>query len=80
MRGSLGRIYRSVGPDDESDEMNVMKKMGMDHRTWIVGSKMDLGGRLDRLDESGGHDGDREVRADKRLMVDGQNGSATIGS
>ena len=39
MRSRLGRIDRSGGTNDKSDEMNLMKNMGLDHRTWRVVSK-----------------------------------------
>ena len=40
LRGRLGRLDRSGGTDDKSDEMNLMKNMGLDHSTWRVGSKI----------------------------------------
>ena len=36
-RFRLGWIDRSGGPDDESDEMNLMKNKGLDHSAWYVG-------------------------------------------
>ena len=39
-RGRLGRLDRSGGTNDKSDEMSLIKNMGLDHRTWRVGSKI----------------------------------------
>ena len=39
-RSRLGRIDRSGGTNDKYDEINLMKNMGLDHRTWRVGSKI----------------------------------------
>ena len=39
-RFRLGWIDRSGGPDDESDEINLMKKTGLGHITWRVGARM----------------------------------------
>ena len=35
---------------------DIMKNMGLDHSAWRAGSKMAWGGRLGRLDRSGGPD------------------------
>ena len=57
-----------------------MKNMELDYSTWRVGLKMAWRNRLGRLGRSDGINGDRAVRADRRLRAGGQNGSATVGS
>ena len=52
---------------------------GKAHRTWNVGLKMDCRDRFDRIDQSDGPNGDREVLEDLHLREDGWNRSATIG-
>ena len=128
-RGRLGRLDWLSGPNDESDEMNLMKNMLLSHiacrvslkmawrgrwsdekystgsqcllcrfendlerkdwqawpvgwtRWWVwCGPKMAWRDRLGRLDQSGGPDGDRAVRADRQLRAGSQNRSATNGS
>ena len=37
LRVRLGWLDRQVGPDDEYDEMNLMKNTGLDHSAWYVG-------------------------------------------
>ena len=44
-----GRLDRSGGTDDESDEKNLMKNTGLAHSAWSVGSKMAWMGRLSRI-------------------------------
>ena len=48
--GRLGMIDRSGRPDDEYDEMNLMKNTILYHSAWCAGSKMAWMGRFDRLD------------------------------
>ena len=64
LEGRLGRIDWSGGPDDESDETNLMKKTVLAHSAWFGGSTMAWRGKIYRLDWSGGPDGDRAVQMD----------------
>ena len=38
--GRLDRLDQSGGPDDESDEIIMMKYTRLDHSAWRAGSKM----------------------------------------
>ena len=71
-RSRIGRLDRSGGTNDESDEMNLMKNMGLAHSAWRVGSKMDWRGRLDRLDWLGVPNGYRTVWLDLWLRAGSQ--------
>ena len=59
-----GRLDWSDGPNDESDETNLMKKTGLAYSAWFGRSEMVCRDKLFRLDWSGGPDGDREVQTD----------------
>ena len=55
MAGLIGRVDLM---------MNLVKNTGLAHSAWNISSKMDWRVRLGSIDQSGGPDGERAVRAD----------------